>query len=145
MDTVIYEKRGPDDKHGWLYLWPVRGKTPREVYQELVKELLAGGHAHQETYGGGSPVTYVHGAEEYFSLGTMLTLGDRKDQEPIDYTQVWRWVVFPVTGGSEGHYVHVGWLDKAEHRLHTIILGKTFMGMDGAWELCKAIAKILEV
>jgi len=46
------------------------------------------------------------------------------------------WVaVYPVTGGSEGHYVHVDLVNNDGHRT-MIMLGKTFQGMDHAMALC---------
>jgi hypothetical protein len=54
-----------------------------------------------------------------------------------------RIAIFAVTGGSEGHYVHVENLHNEKHRC--LMLAKTFRGMDFALSLVSALTKILEV
>lgn len=53
-----------------------------------------------------------------------------------------RWIAcFAVEGGSEGWYIHVDALT-GDHRI-PLFLGKTFQGMDRAYEVARTIAKIL--
>jgi len=55
-----------------------------------------------------------------------------------------KWIAcFAVTGGSEGHYIHVEAL-LGEHRM-PLFLGKTFQGMDHALAIASACAKLLAV
>lgn len=77
------------------------------------------------------------------------------DLEQFDYFQIscsedreggsWplnaRIACFAVTGGSEGHYVHVDALSSDGNR--NLILGKTFLGFDHALELAGALSKLL--
>ena len=54
-----------------------------------------------------------------------------------------RIAVFPVTGGSEGHYVHVSVLVDGD-RHQTIGLAKTFLGWDHACRISAATARLLQ-
>lgn len=54
-----------------------------------------------------------------------------------------RWIAcFAVTGGSEGHYVHVEAIGDEKREL--LFLGKTFLGMDNALEAVGLLTKILQ-
>lgn len=53
----------------------------------------------------------------------------------------YRIACFAVTGGSEGHYIHVESLSQSGNEC--LILGKTFLGYDHALKLANALAKIL--
>jgi hypothetical protein len=48
---------------------------------------------------------------------------------------------FAVTGGSEGHYIHVELL-AGEERI-PLFVGKTFEGMPHAWKVAMACAEAL--
>jgi hypothetical protein len=64
-----------------------------------------------------------------------------------------RWVAcYPVTGASEGHYVHVEFICPAGHRVPDgepnvrvvrLALGKTFRGMGHAAEMARRCAVLL--
>ena len=57
-----------------------------------------------------------------------------------------RWIAcYPVTGGSEGHYVHVDCVvfHGNERVLIPLFLGKTFGGMDEAVTIAATCAKLL--
>lgn len=56
-------------------------------------------------------------------------------------TRYWGIAVYAVTGGSEGHYIHVDII--TEGKTTPLFLGKTFMGIDFALELSNALTKIL--
>jgi hypothetical protein len=113
VDTSLWE---PDPEHQGCSR-RVRSKTVGEVFAQI-RAIV-----------GREPA----GAEEYFMICTSVSPGmpwpgpDR------------RTVVYPVTGGSEGHYVHVAAGDQ------TLILGKTFAGWDAAWDFAKFLAEILAV
>jgi hypothetical protein len=47
-----------------------------------------------------------------------------------------------VTGGSEGHYVHVDLID-GDGKRTMVLLAKTFSGMETAYKVALAIAEIL--
>ncbi len=113
IDTEGWE-RGPD---GLLHR--TRIKTVLEVFAEIRAVV------------GPEP----RGAEEGLSVAPWI---------PADHT--WppgRIVVLAVTGGSEGHYVHVEIL--ADRHCECVGLGKTFQGNDAAWALARRLADLLEV
>jgi hypothetical protein len=75
--------------------------------------------------------------DEYFS--NMTKYGKTgKDSFPQDYNFI---ACYAVTGGSEGHYVHVDIITD-EHRKN-LFLAKTFKGMDHAWKIAAHIGKML--
>jgi hypothetical protein len=106
---------------------------------------------------------YAWFIDEYFSGPD--TYRDSPTLVPHDF----RWIAcYPVTGGSEGHYVHVDFMvpveqvripdpdnwsfgSKLVRPMHTenlwravrLALGKTFRGMDHAAEMAKRCAKLL--
>lgn len=96
-------------------------KTIGEVYEELCARLKA-----QRLY-----------PDEYFSLEKY----DIKKEAPFPNGRL---CCFAVTGGSEGHYIHLEIIDYDDDskRKH-LVLGKTFNGMDFAYEVAKACAKHL--
>jgi hypothetical protein len=82
--------------------------------------------------------------DEYFSLSIETDLTFWKLLESC------RWVAcYAVTGGSEGHYVHVDlihgydqdWTGKARH----LITGKTFLGLAHALKIANRCAELLPV
>ena len=65
-------------------------------------------------------------------------------------SEAYRLIVFPVTGASEGHYIHVEILCQSTkagalgtHEL--LFLCKTFSGWDQAWGIAKMVGSILDV
>jgi hypothetical protein len=71
--------------------------------------------------------------EEYFSPMREVS------HWPMNY----HWIsVFAVTGGSEGHYVHVEAITGDVREL--LFLGKTFRGMDNALHAVSLLTKLLE-
>jgi hypothetical protein len=80
--------------------------------------------------------TVVDGAEESFGIFPTVARGREWPEG--------RTVVFPVTGGSEGHYVHVE-VQTGDGRCELMILGKGFAGPDAAWALARRLADILGV
>jgi hypothetical protein len=82
--------------------------------------------------------------DEYFSLSIVTDQTFWKLQENC------RWIAcYAVTGGSEGHYVHVdlisgydqNWTGKAHH----LITGKTFLGLAHALKIANRCAELLRV
>ena len=78
--------------------------------------------------------------DEYFSLVC------RWD---VDVTSSWperyRWIAcYPVTGDSEGHYVHIDIIYHDQSR-QMFVLAKTFQGMNHAWQIARRVAELLEV
>jgi hypothetical protein len=82
--------------------------------------------------------------DEYFSLSI------ETDQTFVSLVQDYRWIAcYAVTGGSEGHYIHVDLIDgydgdyngKAQH----LITGKTFLGLDHALKIANRCAELLRV
>ena len=70
---------------------------------------------------------------DYFS-----TQHDTRDEIPS-----WKWIAcFPVTGGSEGHYIHIEVID-SEGKLTPLYLGKTFCGWDMACKIANEIGRLL--
>jgi hypothetical protein len=101
-----------------------RRKTVAEVHRELV--ALAGRRE--------DGITVVDGADEYFSV-SLGVAGDREWPEG-------RIAVFAVTGGSEGHDVHVE-VKASDGHAELMILGKGFAGPAAARALARRLAGIL--
>jgi len=128
IETQVWE---PDeDRPGYLKL--IRSKTVGEVFAEITATL------DRDEWG----YVTTPGWDEYFNIS-----GDADRPFPQG-----RLVVFPVTGGSEGHYIHVevldtidekGWVPERNHEL--VYLGKTFQGWDAAWTAAKDLAARLGV
>lgn len=118
--TQLWE-RNPDSPEGYMRV--AYTKTIGEVLDEI--RAIVG--------------EYPEGGEEYFSVTTQRTL-----ETPWPDGQI---IVYPVTGGSEGHYIHVSVIDAnkgwADHQL--VLTGKTFGGFDAAWAFAKRLAEMLEV
>jgi hypothetical protein len=76
--------------------------------------------------------------DDYFSLadGTVLT---------APWPTVWRRIkIFPVTGGSEGHYVHVE-VETLDGTTRLMFLAKTFQGMTHAWQIARQLGDALHI
>ena len=82
--------------------------------------------------------------DEYFSLSI------ETDQTFWKLLESYRWIAcYAVTGGSEGHYVHIDlihgydqdWTGKALH----LITGKTFLGLAHALKIANRCAELLRV
>lgn len=106
------------------FLTAARRRSVDEVYREIV--ALVG-----RPEGG---LTVVDGADEYFSVSPGVA-GEREWPEG-------RIAVFAVTGGSEGHYVHVE-VKAGDGQSELMILGKGFAGEDAAWALARRLAGVL--
>lgn len=76
------------------------------------------------------------GCNEYFSA--------RFGPDPDRLWPEGRTIAYPVTGGSEGWYIHVDVIDPAG-AIQNVLLGKTFDGWDAAWAFAKRLAAILAV
>lgn len=76
--------------------------------------------------------------DEYFSPSS--------DVEPTTpWPTVWRWIkVFPVTGNSEGHYVHVE-VETLDGKSRPMLLAKTFRGMGHAWAIARRLGEALSI
>jgi hypothetical protein len=113
VDTQVWE-HGPGGYLRWA-----RSKTVTEVFEEIRAAL------------GPEPP----GAEDGLHVAPWI----RHDQKwPAGQV-----AVFAVTGGSEGHYVHVEVLGDGRHEC--VGLGKTFQGKDAAWTLARRLADLLGV
>ena len=81
------------------------------------------------------PTHSLYGHLDYLSLGG-LTEGH------LPWPSSWSWIAcFVVTGGSEGHYLHVEVITNDQRWL--LYLGKTFSGIDKALEISNALTKML--
>jgi hypothetical protein len=82
--------------------------------------------------------------DEYFSVS------DSPDQPFCMLLESYRWIAcYVVTGGSEGHYVHVDLIGGYDHdwsgkTLH-LITGKTFLGLAHAQKIANRCAELLRV
>lgn len=119
------------------YLKYAGNRTKREVFTELKDRLEQDGL---------SP-------DEYFLISGDLSIVDN-GKEP--FPEGYRWIAcYPVTGRSEGHYIHVDVMVSHErHRdpfslpetyeeRNLVFLGKTFKGFDFAARVAAACAKHL--
>jgi len=107
------------------YLKRVGGRPIREVYADACAELAKRGIEIDE---------YLHSAIDL--------------QPDGEWPANVRWVAcYPVTGGSEGHYVHVDLIcaetGARDFVRKPIMLGKTFRGMAYAAKMANALAEIL--
>lgn len=117
---------GDPDRRGYLRM--VRRLTIGEVFESLNDELGLG----EDEFG---MQELPPGLDEYFHPSIHL----EEEREWPDG----RMSVYAVTGGSEGHYVHV---DVSKHPVReTLFLGKTFAGWDAAWDAAKLIGHALGV
>jgi hypothetical protein len=81
------------------------------------------------------------GGTEYVSLGAQFKYEGVSEIPPFR-----RVVAYAVTGGSEGHYVHVDLhLARDPGTYMNLMLVKTFGGMAHARKIANAIADVLEV
>jgi len=101
----------------------------RDVYHDVSVELQQAG---------------LLGDMDYFSMSSSLHCDDPVRLFPLR----WKWIAcYAVTGGSEGHYVHVDvthrGADLESEKTETIFIGKTFSGMDNALEIAGALSKIM--
>lgn len=151
-----------------------RMRTFGEVFKDLRQRLdvlLCDKCKHERTrrewnedqgsdYGGDRCLACKEG--EYESLIDEYFSGPEHSDENKPLPHSYRWVAsYPVTGGSEGHYIHVELPERAERiktadgqeihlssfdnvwRIHRIALGKTFRGMDHAAEIARRCAILL--
>lgn len=102
-----------------------QGKPKNEVMLWLKEEIGKAGIDLQEY--------------DYFSLTKDGNFPVVYKPWPID---AWRIACFAVTGGSEGHYIHIDMIDKNAN-VKNLILGKTFMGFDHALALVTVVTKLL--
>ena len=78
--------------------------------------------------------------DEYFSIAA-----DSENHCADPWPQGYRWIaVFPVTGGSEGHYVHVERIQHDGSR-DLVFLAKTFLGMEHAWRIARRLGDLLQI
>lgn len=138
--TVTTIPHGVVSTHVWAcdlnperrgYLRMVRRLTIGEVFESLNDELGLG----KDEFG---MQELPRGLDEYFRLSIYL-----------DESREWpdgRMIVYVVTGGSEGHYLHVDVVSTTHARVsESLFLGKTFAGWDAAWDAAKLIGKALGV
>lgn len=97
--------------------------------------------------------------DEYFSKTYTIDTHTRPDELKTrgfgvlsDETKLqdvrYRWIsVFPVTGGNEGHYVHVDLIWQSDYREGRVplFLAKTFQGHAHAVKLAGTLARVLGV
>ncbi|SMB96849.1 hypothetical protein SAMN00808754_1687 [Thermanaeromonas toyohensis ToBE] len=109
------------------YLRYLGNRTVGEVYRELVERLEADGLL----------------PEEYFDVVYESPVRPRLDAEFPRYLVL---ACYPVTGRSEGHYVHVDAFvegDSGVIRPVPVFLGKTFRGFEFAAAAANACARHL--
>jgi hypothetical protein len=78
---------------------------------------------------------------DYLHISSALKYDGKKEAD-MDFPKESRIACFTVTGGSEGHYIHVEAISDGAR--HLVFLGKTFDGAEFGWKLCEAIALILQ-
>lgn len=118
------------DENGYVHT--IRTKTIQEVYDELVARLKFEGNLPDEYFDISATIAY-NDANDKFDSGL-----HRNSEWPV-----YQWIAcYPVTGNSEGHYIHVDIIDK-NRQAQTIFLGKTFHGFERAAEIAAACARHL--
>jgi hypothetical protein len=83
-----------------------------------------------------------HLIDEYFSISADPPLANGPDSPwPLDN----RWIaVFPVSGTSEGTYIHVETIGPDRHS-QLLFLAKTFRGMPHAWRIAQRLGELLHI
>lgn len=81
--------------------------------------------------------------DEYFSVSATA------DQPFSKLLESYRWIAcYVVTGGSEGHYVHVDLISGYDHdwsgKVLHLITGKTFLGLEHAQKIANRCAELLQ-
>ncbi len=88
--------------------------------------------------------------DDSFGLAPLIGM-DSEQYRNRRWPDRYQWVsVFPVTGGSEGHYLHVEIITppkeaRGQGPREMVFLAKTFMGWDYAWRQAKRVAELLGV
>jgi len=89
--------------------------------------------------------------EAYLVLGlgplvdAYFVLANAQERSDVRWPVNSHWIaVFPITGGSEGHYIHVEAIARDGSR-QLLYLGKTFKGMDHAWQIARKLGDLLHV
>lgn len=113
------------DKDGFVHT--IRRKTIKEVYDELCARLKF-----EDMF-----------PDEYFEISASIKYkyetGKEKENAPFPE---FRFIAcYPVTGGSEGHYIHIDVVKDGKHE--PIFLGKTFKGFERACEIANACSRHL--
>ena len=85
-----------------------------------------------------------HLIDEYFSVS------GQSDQPFWNLVESYRWIAcYAVTGGSEGHYIHIDLIHGYDHdwtgRVVHLITGKTFQGLAHAQKIANRCAELLRV
>jgi hypothetical protein len=133
-------KPNPDEQYPGTLILDYRRKI-QDVLDELNFKLTAEGLEPDEH--GFSNMTKYEDPK-------YMEEGPRKySQYSLPWPEYRRIAVFPVTGGSEGHYVHLGIIEPNTHGLErqtyrTIGLAKTFRGWDHACRISAAAARLLQ-
>lgn len=114
--------------------------TIQDIAYQLRKEL--------ETEGSVGPsVDYcsVSSALDYTTVKGRMVANPGRRNQPIG---TYRWIAcYAVTGGSEGHYIHVDriWDEGADRHLENLITIKTFGGYDEACAIAAYVGRRLDV
>jgi len=103
-----------------------RGRLMKDIFADLIEEL--------KKYDG------LWDEMDYFSL--------ERELAEMEWPSDIRWIAcYAVTGGSEGHYIHLSWIRQPSHSQYNqeqfFVIGKTFFGMDKAQEIANLCAKLL--
>lgn len=122
IDVDIYED--VPDKPGYVRV--CGRKTVKQLYKE-VTERLQGLELYDEL--------------DYFSIAIEFRSKSKREQDKV-VPPCYRIVSFPVTGSSEGHYIHVVGL-QSDGMIVGLFLGKTFLGYDHACAVSNALSQML--
>lgn len=111
-----------------------QARTIREVTADAVRALEENGHA-----------DLVERMDYVSCAGAEHAAGGDGARVPFPF---WRLVVFPVTGGSEGYYVHAGVIVQGERwnercTYQDLMLAKSF-DQDDAWTFARALGEVLQ-
>lgn len=128
-------KPNPDAKYPGTVVIDYRRKI-QDVLDELNARLPLEGVDFDE-YGFTNMTKYQDPA--YMEEGA-----NKYRQYSLPWPDYRRNVVYPVTGGSEGHYVHIGSISM-DGKLTTIGLCKTFRGWEYACRISMSAARLLQV
>ena len=118
-------------------------QTLERVNVGKILEMIADVNAQLKTLGY-EPDEYGWNVTSELQDAYSFKNGEVEYGTPHLWPSKYRWIAcYAVTGGSEGHYMHLDVHDGDGKYTH-VALAKTFQGIEFAYDVCKATAMLLE-
>lgn len=114
------------------YLRYIGNITVKELYDEIETRLKTISITYYNEH------SSLYGLLEYFSIGVIIK-HEKASNLPIPTHS--NLAVYVVTGTNEGHYIHIDAISRDTHK--SLILGKTFCGLEIAIQIANEITRML--